>query len=247
MPQVMISDNAATYLSASNYLKRMFEYSSVMEMLNRRGIEWKFIPSRAPWYGGFWERLIGLTKTTLKKILGKACICFETLQTIVTEIEAIMNDRPLTYISSNFDDPEPLTPAHLLYGRRITSLPFSDYDNDISSHQINIGNINFNKRAKVVAMAIQHFWKRWKSEYLTSLREHYQTTGRNSRSIKVGDIVQIHDDCPRTRWKLAVVEELLPGNDGITRAAKIRTQNGSSTRPVVKLYPLEVIRDSENE
>ncbi|XP_053402669.1 uncharacterized protein LOC128557991 [Mercenaria mercenaria] len=107
MPQVMISDNAATYLSASNYLKRMFEYSSVMEMLNRRGIEWKFIPSRAPWYGGFWERLIGLTKTTFKKILGKACISFETLQTIVTEIEAIMNDRPLTYISSNFDDPEP--------------------------------------------------------------------------------------------------------------------------------------------
>ena len=50
---------------------------------------WQFIPNRAPWYGGFWERFIGLTKTTIKKVLGKTYILLINLQTIVVEIEAI--------------------------------------------------------------------------------------------------------------------------------------------------------------
>ena len=85
---------------------------------------WQFIPKRAPWYGGFWERLIGLTKTTLKKVLGRTFISLINLQTIVVEIEAILNDRPLTYTSADLNDPEPLCPSHLLYGRQIVSLPY---------------------------------------------------------------------------------------------------------------------------
>ncbi len=62
----------------------------------------------------------------MKKVVGRAYIDMESLQTVVTEIEAVMNDRPLRNLSPNIDDPEPLTPAHLLYGRRITSLPRID-------------------------------------------------------------------------------------------------------------------------
>ena len=67
-----------------------------------------------PWYGGFWERLIGLTKTVLKKVLGRSFITFEALQTLAVEIEAVLNDRPLTYLSADMNDPDPLTPSHLL-------------------------------------------------------------------------------------------------------------------------------------
>ena len=105
------------------HLKKLFNSQVVQEELSRKGTEWRFIPKRAPWYGGFWERLIGLTKTSLKKILGRRYVSMETLQTIVTEIEAVINDRPLTHVSSNIDDLEPLTPSHLLYGRKMTSLP----------------------------------------------------------------------------------------------------------------------------
>ena len=119
----MISDNASTYQSAADELTQLLNSSELTSQLGNRGIEWKFIPKRAPWYGGFWERLIGLTKLSLKKVLGKTNITLDELQTITAEIEAILNDHPITYVTSELDDEEPLTPSHLLYGRRITNLP----------------------------------------------------------------------------------------------------------------------------
>ncbi|XP_053406534.1 uncharacterized protein LOC123530253 [Mercenaria mercenaria] len=241
LPKLMISDNATTYLSAASQLKKLFLSTSLQEALSMKGTEWKFIPKRAPWYGGFWERLIGLTKTTLKKILGRAFVTMETLRTIVTEIEAILNDRPITYTSSNIEDMEPLTPAHLLYGRRMTSLPYYDIETETGMASVQIDQSILTRRAKIQANIINHFWKRWKTEYLTSLREYHKTTGSNERSIRAGDVVQVHDEGPRLRWKLAVVQELITGNDGLVRAAKIKTVNGLTTRPVVKLYPLETV------
>ena len=58
--------------------------------------------------------------------------------------------------------------------------------------------------------------------------------------IKVGDIVQIHDDGPRIMWKLAVVKELVQRRDGFVRAATLRTKHGLTNRPISKLYPMEV-------
>ena len=113
----MISDNASTYLSAASEIEHLVKSTTVQDTLRNRGTSWQFIPKRAPWYGGFWERLIGLTKMTLRKVLGRTFVSLTSLQTIVTKIEAILNDRPLTYISSDVNDAEPLTPAHLLYGR----------------------------------------------------------------------------------------------------------------------------------
>lgn len=110
------------------------------QKLAEYGVEWKFIPSRAPWYGGWWERLIGLNKTSLLKVFGRSKINMDTLHNIVTEIEAMLNDRPLIYILTDPHDLQPLTPFHLLYGRRLTSLPYTDetdvdtYDHSILNH-----------------------------------------------------------------------------------------------------------------
>ena len=87
-------------------------------------------PQKNPWYGGSWERLIGMRKSTIKKMLGRSFITLCTLQTLIVEIEAILNDRPLTYVSSDVTNPEPLTPSHLLYGRRITTLPYRVVEDD---------------------------------------------------------------------------------------------------------------------
>ena len=111
--KVMISDNASTYQSAAEELAQLLNSSELKSQLGNRGIEWIFIPKRAPWYGGLWERLIGLTKLSLKKVLGKTNITLEELQTVTAEIEAILNDRPITYVSSELDDEEPLTPLWL--------------------------------------------------------------------------------------------------------------------------------------
>jgi transposase InsO family protein len=123
LPKVLISDNASTYQSAAEELLKLLKSPLLETHLSNRAVQWRFIPKRAPWYGGFWERLIGLTKITLKRVLGRASVQLSELQTIVVEIEAILNDRPLTFVSSNIEDEQPLTPSHLLYGRRITALP----------------------------------------------------------------------------------------------------------------------------
>ena len=88
----MISDNASTYLAAANELNDLFRSPSLSNALSKKGVTWRFIPKRAPWYGGFWECLIGLTK----KVLGRTFATLSTIQTIIVEIEGILNDRPLT-------------------------------------------------------------------------------------------------------------------------------------------------------
>ncbi|XP_063416882.1 uncharacterized protein LOC134699206 [Mytilus trossulus] len=167
----MISDNASTYKSAATEISQIFKSETVHGKLSELGTVWKFIPSRAPWYGGWWERLIGLTKTSLKKTLGRACIDLDMLHTVVTEIECTLNDRPLTYISTDEKDPEPLTPSHLMYGRRLKTLPYPSNDNsEFKDTRKTLTCAHALKRNKQQQELLQHFRTRWKKEYLTSLR-----------------------------------------------------------------------------
>jgi hypothetical protein len=151
----------------------------------------------------------------------------------------MINDRPLTYVcSGNSDETEVLTPSHLLYGRRITKLPYEDVLTRIFPTPSDRSSVI--KQATIQTKLINHFRDIWRHEYLTALRERHQTTGKNDQTISVGDVVLVHDDVPRLLWKLAVVEELVPGKDGLIRSAKIQPQNGLTNRAIVKLYPLEM-------
>ncbi|XP_053380188.1 uncharacterized protein LOC123561644 [Mercenaria mercenaria] len=127
----------------------------------------------------------------------------------------------------------------LLYGRRITTP--ADYS---AIQNVNSNHNTANKQVRIQRELLNRFWERWKTDYLTSLRERHTQSGQNKQTIKVGDVVQVHEDCPRLRWKLAVVEEQMPGKDGLTRSAMIRTGSGLTTRAIKKLYPLEL---NENE
>ena len=244
LPRIMISDNASTYVAASKEIQHLTDSPYLQGKLNQYGTVWKFIPRGAPWYGGFWERMIGLTKICLKKVLGSNCIHIETLQTIITEIEATLNNKPITYVSLDLNEPEPLTPSHLLCDRRLTCLPYPQkdikniYDTEPYTH------VNLNRHLQIQCDIIKKFGTSWKNEYLTSLREYHRTLGKNTQNIKVSDVVQIHDDSPRITWKLAVVDELIFGKDGLIRAVKLHTSYGLTNRPISKLYPIEVYGNS---
>ena len=93
-PATVISDNVSTYLAAAEELTRLFQSPSLKTALEHHRVTWRFIPKRAPWYGGFWERLVGITKQSLRKVLGRTFVTLPVLQTIVVEIEAMLNDRP---------------------------------------------------------------------------------------------------------------------------------------------------------
>lgn len=236
VPRIMLSDNGTTFKAAAERITRSNRQNMIKDRLADNGTEWKFIPIRAPWFGGFWERLIGLSKKAIKATLGKACVTLDMLTTIVTEIEGTLNDRPITYISTNIKDPKPLTPSHLLYGRRLDTL--SGSENDISGCENQ--HLKLNRNLQRQFALIEHFRTRWKHEYLTSLREYHRTSGRNEQTIQIGDIVQVHSDSNRIMWKLAIVQDLVRGKDGLIRSAVIKSDTGVTNRPIVKLYPLEV-------
>ena len=118
LPELIISDNAKTFKAADKILSKLFSYPRVKKFLASKKIDRRFNVDRAPWWGGFFERLIQNTKRCLRKTLRNAKLNYDELHTVLVEVEGTLNSRPLTYVSS--DDPEePLTPSHLMYGRRI--------------------------------------------------------------------------------------------------------------------------------
>ena len=139
-----------------------------------------------------------------------------------------------------------LTPAHLLHGHRIISLPHERIEEQDLEDPTFGSLTDINRRAQLQSFLLNQFRSRWRHEYLTSLREYHRTSGTNNgQHIKIGDVVLIHDDAPRITWRLAVIEELIRGKDGLVRAASIRTAQGRTNRPITKLIPLEVSQPSD--
>ena len=252
LPALLISDNAKTFRAACAEIRKLCRAEEVLRYLTDNQIKWQFIVEKAPWWGGFWERLVRSVKRPLRKVIGRTNLTYDELQTIVVEIEGLINARPLTYV---YDDVEsvsfPLSPSHLVYGRRITTMPNSEHYEIQSTYQ------SLTKKAKHHRNLLQRFTNQWKNEYLLALREQSSSNSRGNRKpeISVGDIVIIRNDqTKRIFWKLAKVEQLLQGDDGATRAAQVRVLRGDSghsqllRRSVTHLIPIEVRHDeADNE
>ena len=242
----MRSDNAKNFKSASKRLSRLFDIPGVQQFLAEKRVMWSFQLPRAPWWGGFFERLIKCAKRCLKKILGVLRVTYEELSTLIVEVEAILNSRPLTYVYPD-DVEEPLTPSHLMAGRRLLSIPddkISLEDEDKDDHSV------LTRRERYLALLLGHFWRRWRKEYLLELREHHKMSVRrnNLPQISLGDIVTVMDDegrLSRSQWKLGKIEELIKSDDGAIRGAKLRFSSKGRrsvqiSRPLQKLFSLEV-------
>ena len=117
----MISDNAKTFKSAATILQAVLESSEVKKYFVQLHIEWRFNLEKVPWWGGIFERMIKSAKLCLQKVIGRNCLTYDELLTLITEAEAVLNSRPLTYVSSENVE-ELLTPSHLLVGCRVLSL-----------------------------------------------------------------------------------------------------------------------------
>ena len=114
-PHMLISDNAKSFKTSGKEIQSIRRSTKVQDHLANAGVRWEFIVEKAPWWGGFWERLIRITKDCIKRAVGRALLTFEELRTILTEVEAIVNSRPLTYV---FDDTDgisyPLSPTQFM-------------------------------------------------------------------------------------------------------------------------------------
>ena len=84
---------------------------SVQTYATNHNIVWRFAVELVPWMGGFYERVIGIVKKSIKKSMGRACLSLDQLYTIITEIEAVVNEQPLVYVGEEFTSGIVLTPA----------------------------------------------------------------------------------------------------------------------------------------
>ena len=241
-PNVMISDNGTNFVGTAELLRAWENHPTVRNELNAKGCKWQFIPSRAPWFGGFYERLIGMTKRVLSKALGTYRVTDQELTTLLCRTEAQLNDRPLTYTTDQLDDALPLTPSMLLQGYRYDSLPVPVVDPEETDDPSVMDRDVITKRQRHNELVCQKMWKRWEKEYLLMLRNAAQV-GPPNRVPTAGDVVIIHDDGPRLRWQLGRITKLIPGIDGQVRSAQVKTCHGKLTRPILKLYPLEIEHD----
>ena len=142
----------------------VFTSPETQKFATNRNIEWQFTLSNAPRYGCFWERLVSIVKRCLKKIVGKVCLNFYELQIILSEIEMIIISRPLNTLHDD-EMYEIMTPNQLLFGRILYQ------ENPNWESHSDIVEPDRPKRIEYVESIIEHFWKRWRFEYITSLRE----------------------------------------------------------------------------
>ena len=156
-PSVIISDNLSTFTASRKIFIKLFSTKEVQSYLASKNIKWKLLLGKAPWQGGFFERLIGTVKQTLKKVLGGARLNYEELLTVLNDIECTINCRPITHMSTD-ENIEPLCPSQLITGRRILSLPgIADWEcaDEVVSQE------SLTKRMKYVNSLLQHYWRRW--------------------------------------------------------------------------------------
>ena len=246
-PSLMLSDNGSNFVASAEILRGWEKDAAVKKHLNHRGCKWQFIPGRAPWFGGFWERMIGLTKKSLSKALGRSLVCDDVLRTVMSEIEAQINDRPLTTVSDNVDDLQPITPSLLMLGHRLDSVPVPVANPEEEGDPSFGATDSLTQRQKHTRRIKEHYHARWYREYLTELRRTADHS-RQGRAPEIGEIVQIQDDGHRLMWRLGIISRLHTGSDGHVRSCSVKTSHGILSRPVKSLYPLELrIVDSDGE
>lgn len=224
---MMMSDQGTNFHGTKTLLNAL-DWDEIEKQSTVRRITWKMNAPSAAWWGGYWERLIRIMKDLLRRILGKASVSYDELQTIICDCEAIMNGRPSTYLNSDKGEYlEPLTPAHF-----IQPLPDSGVT-DLDE----IDTQNLNSRLRYIQSLRDQFRQRFKVEYLAFL---VQKGNRKQDSIMLGDVVLIETEEKRIKWPLGIVQEIIAGKDGVGRTARIKTSTGMRVRPVQRLYKMEV-------
>lgn len=217
IPKHIYSDNAAYFVTVSKDIAPSLR------------LQWHFITERAPWHGGFWERLMSLIRKPLRIMHRDRVINFDEFQLVVLKTEAVLNSRPITYITADNREDVPLTPAHFLIGGSLLTPPCHvSEQNDVDIADI------FDRHSR----ASRDFYERWRAEYLRFLavdRRRYLP-----KVPQVGHVVLIDNDKAQHLWPIGVVTRLFKSGDGKCRSVEVLTKQKYIRRPIQKLYNLEL-------
>ena len=240
IPEVMRSDNGTNFVGGNKELrdaisewndKQIHEYM-------QRNIKWLFNPPSGSHFGGVWERSIRTVRKILTALMKEQPLDDEGLTTLMCEVEAIVNGRPITKSSDDPSDAEALTPNHLLLLRSGPRLPPGEFSKEDSYSR---------RRWRQVQYLANVFWRRWIKEYLPQLQER-QKWAYPSSYFAVNDIVLVVDDrAPRSSWPLGRVTGVRENSsDGRVRSVTVKTRTSIYERPVDKIVLLESVEMSDD-
>ncbi len=246
-PSKIHSDNGTNFVGARNEfhkIRQMLQSSqdAISHFTCQNHIQWSFIPPRTPHMGGLWEAAVKQMKLLMRKHLQAQLLRTDELSSILVEIEAILNSRPLNPIESTDPDATALTPGHFLIGRPLVAPP----PTSVTPHRISTL-----RRWQLTQRLTQNFWHDWKKQYLQSIQRAHSNKRRN-HDFKVGDVVFLRDETLAYRqWPLARISAVYPGTDGVTRVVDVLCQGKTSRRSTIHLIPFvedeKSSEDSTNE
>lgn len=226
----VMSDCGTNFMGACKELgmSKTQPNSTVQSYLNEQGCSWEFNPPHASHMGGSWERLIGVARRILDSMLREQCtrLTHDALCTLMAEVTAIINARPLIPVSNDPENPFILSPSMLLTQKVGVPPPPGDFtDKDLLT-----------KQWRQVQALANNFWNRWSREYLPTL-QHRRKWTKSHRNLQEGDIVLLRDSqVARNYWPMAMITKTVPGGDGRVRKVELKTtaQGHSKTffRPV---------------
>lgn len=245
IPEHVFSDNGTNFVGAKSELHELyllfqarFAQDKIFDYCHTKEITWTTIPPHAPHFGGLWEAGVKSVKSVLKKVYQSASMTIAEFSTLLCQIEALLNSRPLFAHSSDPQDFEVLTPGHFLINRPLIAVPEPTYE-DIPSNRLS--------RWQRIQQLREHFWKRWSQEYVTELQVRGKWL-KKSPNVRPDTIVLIKDDnLPPQCWKMGRIVKLYPGADGLVRVVDVKTQSGIFKRPIHKLAPLPILDNRTSE
>ena len=234
------SDCGTNFVGADKELRCLFEQAStqsaeIAQLLANDGTEWRFNPPAAPHFGGIWEAAVKSVKFHLKRVTGETLLTFEEMTTLLTQIEACLNSRPLGPLTDDPSDFSALTPAHFLIGTPTLTVP------EPCTLDLNTSRLS---RWQLIRQMYEHFWSRWSSEYLPEL-QHRSKWRTIKPQIEVGDLCLIRSNLqPPCKWPLARVTKVQPGPDGLIRVVELKTASSIYSRPISKVSVLPLDGDN---
>ncbi|GFY26312.1 integrase catalytic domain-containing protein [Trichonephila clavipes] len=229
-PSKIISDNGSNFKGALSHLRKLVDLclqEEVQNFFSLKGIEWSFIPPYTPHFGGLWESAIKSAKQLLIKATNSVLLNFEECSTLLIQIEACLNSRPLTELSPDPSDFTALTPAHFLVGCPIHQFP------EPSQPSRSVG---LSERWNLIQRLRQYFWDRWSTEYLHRFQPR-SNWWRTKPNLQLGDMVIVEkENTAPLNWTLGRINKLFFGPDQKVRAVSVNTKYGQLTRNVNKIF-----------
>ncbi len=232
-PSTIYSDNAKGFVASQMEVRKVYRsinWTRVKSEDVKKNIEWFFSTERAPHQNGLCERLVRTVKMPLQIAVGSARLTRPQLALILTEIEAVVNNRPLAVVSDDPNDFAPITPMELVCGRKLEQIPDAKAPN---------WETKFSHLWKKRQSILNAFWKRWSNDYLLeqSVQKIWKTPNFDEL---VGKVVLIKDDhLSRNEWLIGQIIETIPSKDGLIRNVVVKTAISKLRRPVQKLAVFE--------